>query len=191
MKVIIFGGSFNPPTRAHENIIDAALKLSGFDEIWVMPSGERIDKQYQVADKHRVRMLQLMHEEVFRGDGRLRISCFEIKDVPRPSQTWQTVAALRKDYPAYDFWFVFGADSYRDMPAWQNGRAMQAELNMLIVPRNDLAIPLTENAQLLPVVPPVMSSTEVRERTAAGQPINQLVCGSVRRYIAAHRLYRS
>lgn len=189
MEIAIIGGSFNPPTNAHAAIMLGCLELAGIDEVWVMPSGNRADKRYGVADTDRLNMLKLTHKEVFNFDKRLKITGFEIDNLPQPTQTWQTVKALQKHYPNYNFWFVFGDDSYFDMPRWQNGRKLQKELKMLIVPRNGQGIPVSKRVKILRVASSRISSTEVRERSKSGKPIGHMVCDSVRSYIGEHELY--
>jgi nicotinic acid mononucleotide adenylyltransferase len=56
-KILLFGGSFSPPTLAHEAIIAACLDMKDFDEVWVMPSGDRADKVIAIQDEDRLKML--------------------------------------------------------------------------------------------------------------------------------------
>lgn len=43
-KVLLFPGAFNPPHLGHVEILEAALKNETFDEVWIIPSGNRDDK---------------------------------------------------------------------------------------------------------------------------------------------------
>jgi nicotinate-nucleotide adenylyltransferase len=43
-KVLLFPGAFNPPHLGHVAILEATLKKESFDEIWIIPSGNRDDK---------------------------------------------------------------------------------------------------------------------------------------------------
>lgn len=190
METAIFGGSFNPPTRAHEAIVRSCLEQPDIESVWIMPSGDRIDKQYSLADTDRLWMLHLMREEVFDDSPRVVISPFELDYLPRPTQTWRTVKLLREYYPGHYFRFIFGADSYWDMPKWEQGEQLQAELPMLLVPRAAAPLPVANNVHMLPVdTAPAYSSTEVKENLTRGLDISQMVCGAVRSYIADLRLY--
>lgn len=191
MEIAIYGGSFNPPTRAHEAITKACLELDGIDEVWLMPSGDRMDKRFGLRDTDRRWMLEYMVQEVFGHDPRLKVSCFELDYMPRPTQTHKTVDALGKHYPNKNFRFVFGADSYRDMPNWQDGERLQKTLGMLIVPRGGVTIPDTPNVTVLSVATcEGLSSTEVRTRVATGERIDHMVCQSVANYIKDCGLYQ-
>ena len=189
-EVTIFGGSFNPPTRAHEAIARACLNVGEIDEVWLMPSGDRRDKRHGLSDTDRLWMLDLMHEEVFDADERLKISRFELDYLPRPTQTYQTVEMLTEHYPDHNFKFVFGADSYESMPGWTKGQELQRSLGMLIVPRSGVEIPPAANLAVLDIKACDLSSTVVRQAVSKELPIGQMVCDSVADYIAECGLYR-
>lgn len=191
MEIAIYGGAFNPPTRAHEAITRACLELEGIDEVWLMPSGDRMDKRFDLGDTDRRSMLEYVVEEVFGHDPRLKVSCFELDYMPRPTQTYKTVDALVKRYPDNNFKFVFGADSYHDMPNWQEGERLRETLGMLIVPRGGVTIPDAPNVTVLKVPTcEALSSTEVRNRISAGQSIDHMVCRGVANYIKDCGLYQ-
>lgn len=191
METAIYGGAFNPPTRAHEAITRACLELEGIDEVWLMPSGDRMDKQFGLRDTDRRWMLEYMVQEVFDHDSRLKVSRFELDYMTRPTQTFKTVDALAQCYPDHHFKFVFGADSYRAMPNWENGELLQLRLGMLIVPRWDIAVQDAPNVTILDVITcDAMSSTEVRERVAEGKSIDHMVCKGVANYIKDCGLYK-
>lgn len=192
-EVIVFGGSFNPPTVAHEAIIEACLEKPGFDEVWVLPSGERTDKQITATAEDRLAMLECMRQQRFDDSDRLRISDFEL-NLPAPTQTVRTVGALACAYPQSKFWFVYGSDSYAAMPSWRGGEVLRDTLPVLVVAREGCPLPPESERVKHLIVPEIaidvpVSSTEVRNRTRAHLPIAQLVCGAVGRYIESRHLY--
>lgn len=190
METLIFGGSFNPPTRSHEKVIRAGLATGKFDEAWIMPCAQRRDKRHDIDEIHRLRMVELMIGEVFESDPRVVVSRFELDDVDRPTQTWRTTKALNEHFPDRHFTFVFGADSYIDMPNWEQGERLRSELSMLVVPRGSLKFSVSGLCQVLAVDTERISSTEVRNAVKHGQPIGSFVCGSVLEYITKNNLYR-
>ncbi len=192
MEIAVYGGTFNPPTLAHEAIFAACLDVPGIDELWVMPSGERADKQWETSDEDRLAMLGLIKQTRFNGDGRLRISDFELEQGP-PTETWRTTRALEAAFPEENFWLVFGADSYADMPNWRGGSWLQQVARQLVIPRVGYDMP-AEDARLrhlyaeLPEVP--VSSTGVRTAVAETRAIDTMVSEAVADYIATTGLYR-
>ena len=191
-KIAVYGGAFNPPTVAHQQIIETCLQLDGFSEVWVMPSGDRADKSMQTDDNERLAMLNLLKETEFDNDNRLVISDYEL-NLPRPSNTVRTVGSLAVDFPDKDFWFVYGADSYQTMPFWPNGRELQSRLSVLLLPRLGIELPPeSEHTRHLPDIEananPV-SSTQVREAIRAKKDIGGMVSEAVRSFILAQSVY--
>lgn len=191
-KIAVFGGAFNPPTVAHQQIIEACLSLDEFSEVWVMPSGDRIDKSMTTDDQERLAMLNLLKETEFSGDKRLVVSDYELT-LPRPSETIRTVGALAMDFPDKDFWFVYGADSYRAMPTWPGGASLQSRLSVLLLPRLGITLPPeSSRVKCLPAIGvnrDVISSTQVRTAIQAEQDIAGMVSESVRQFILARSMY--
>lgn len=187
-KVLIYGGTFNPPTNAHQEIIRRCLALDEFNELWVMPSGDRIDKDKMAADKHRLAMLRLLKHERFADDKRFIISDFELK-LPRPNQTYITVGALAINYPSNEFWFIYGADAYKNMPRWHSGEKLRRSLNMVIFERDGTVVPPADNIISMGNGIEGMSSSTVREAVSNNMPVNAFVCAGVRQYIDRNKLY--
>jgi nicotinate-nucleotide adenylyltransferase len=189
MEIAIFGGTFNPPTNAHQSIIEESLKLDFIDELWLMPSGKRADKQFAIDDKHRLNMLDLAVSEL-ESTKNCKIVDFEINS-NKITRTTDTVKFINDRFPDYSFWYIFGMDSYADMPNWHGGVELRESLNMIVAPRDNRKIECTNNLVWLPIEKNAFtSSTEVRNRAANSQDIAGLVCGGVMNYINSNNLYR-
>jgi nicotinate-nucleotide adenylyltransferase len=191
METAVFGGSFNPPTNAHAAVIEACLRLETINQVWVMPSGDRLDKQFSVTESARVEMVRLMIDEVFGGDTRVKLCRFELDRLARPSQTWRTVEALSDEYPEQRFRYVFGSDAYTQMPLWQHGERLQKVLPMIVAVRGERCQIDSPNVITIePVYEVALSSTQVRQNISKGQPIEGFVCNSVAEYIEENGLYK-
>ena len=192
--VAVFGGTFDPPTLAHEAIIGACLKEEGIDEVWVMPSGQRLDKPHMLDNQNRLEMLEVMKAVTFRGLGKLVISDFEMY-LPQPSHTYSTVQALRQTYPGHRFHFVFGADSYATMGSWQHGQELLDNLSILVVPRSGTDMPLIRPNVGRLTVPGVvalaMSSTKVRDAYFRGESVDEFVSPAVAKYLESNHCYQA
>lgn len=186
-EVIIFGGSFNPPTLGHVEIMKHCLEQPAIDEVWIMPSGRRMDKEFTTTDTQRLEMLEHVKAEAFGGDSRIKVSDFEMR-LPAPTETYRTLGALAGEFPSTKFWFTFGVDAYRNLAKWNHGEWMQRELSMYVVPRDGELPPDAPNIRLLPPVRDV-SSTLAREAVACNQPLELFVPRAITNYIFAERLY--
>lgn len=53
-KILIYPGAFNPPHLGHVHALQVALKYdSSFDEVWIIPSGNREDKHISTTYEQR------------------------------------------------------------------------------------------------------------------------------------------
>ena len=189
-QILIFGGAFNPPTLAHEAAIAACLDLPQFDEVWIMPSGDRDDKHIGTADSHRLAMLALIVAERFNNNPRLQLTDFELR-LARPNATYRTLNALRQTHPGTTFWFAFGTDSYRTMPTWPNGTQLQKDLQHIVLFAREGQVANVTHALTCTIAPQLsgLSSTAARKMHASGKPLNGVVSPAIEHYIRRHRLY--
>ena len=188
-KTIIYGGAFNPPTIAHEVIlqacVDYAKKIDA--DLWIMPSGNRLDKQIIARRDMRVRYVNAMINDARKKDKVIEIITLEL-DRLRAVKTCDTVKELVGTYPNRSFIWVFGADSVETMPSWKNGQWLLNNLDMIVIERKGSKIVKpAKNIKILDVEVPNISSTELRRRLGTGEPIDNLVGKSVKRLLKLNR----
>lgn len=175
-KAIIYGGAFNPPTIAHQAILSGCIVEArrSNSELWIMPSGERLDKVINVGRLQRVQFVEALCQSVDIADTSLRLELCELDDTA--TETYQTYQKLKNRYPDYQQTWVFGADSITTMRAWGNGEYLWENLDMLVVPRTGTALStLPDRAQWLRVETPEVSSTTVRKLLRLKRPVEHLV----------------
>lgn len=191
MKVLVFGGSFSPPTLAHEEIIDRCLSLRGFDEVWLLPSADRLDKTMSASNQHRLNMLELIKSESFNNNPRLKISTIEF-DMPTPVQFYKTERALTQQDSETIFYFAFGGDAYNDMPGWGDGERLKKQLNMVVF--SDHPPDAADSVRVMHVKLPAkfsnMSSSLARKLLAGGGDVSSLLSWPIIGYVAEHGLYK-
>ncbi len=190
MQILIFGGSFSPPTLAHEEIIRECLRLSQFDEVWIMPSGDRPDKHISLDDSDRLEMLRVVAHETFGDDPRLRVSDFELK-LPRPTQTYRTLRHLAEAFPGDEFSFVFGGDAYRAMSTWPRAAEYMHTIRMVLFTDSDVP-EIAEGRALRLNVPDAykeISSSAARIEVQHGADTSMLLSKPVITFIQRHNLF--
>jgi nicotinate-nucleotide adenylyltransferase len=129
-------------------------------------------------------------------------------DREAPSYTVETLERLHEAHPDARFTFIAGADTVRTLPTWRRPAELLALTRLAVATREgssreQVLLALAEvlgsepSAQVLAPhvsfleMPHVaVSSSQVRERVARGQPVDELVGGEVARYIDEHGLYR-
>lgn len=200
MKIVIYGGAFNPPHVGHAAVIKMVLEKFPCDEIWVIPSADRRDKKVGTDGEHRLRMVELMvnslHPPYAKGEkrGLILVSDLEINR-PRPTATYETKAELEKSYPEYEFWFLVGSDSLADVERiWVNGMKFYQEANFLVVGRPGYKLPekLPPSYVFLGDFDSAtdVSSTMIRTKLKNGEPVGDYISGAILEYIRENHLYK-
>jgi nicotinate-nucleotide adenylyltransferase len=185
-NTIIYGGAFNPPTVAHQAILQACINHAETisADVWVMPSGNRSDKTIEVSRAKRLQMIQALAQDVVAGSVEIKIETSELDRIEQ-TETFDTVMDMNDTYPDRHFIWVFGSDSVATMQDWQNGQWMFDNLSMLVIERPGTTIQkLGRYAMVLPVNTTEISSTIVRDRLAAHESIKDLVTPSVLEVLA-------
>lgn len=176
-NTIIYGGAFNPPTRAHQAILQACIDHAEMidADVWIMPSGNRLDKTIEQSRAQRLRMVDALCRDVVRRTVTVAVEAREL-DRDKPVETYDTATELRREHPDRRFIWVFGSDSVVSMPTWQHGDWLAKNLAMLVIERPGSPLDQLEgDIRELRVAPTSVSSTEVRSRLAAHEPIDDLV----------------
>lgn len=200
-ELLIFGGSFDPPHRAHAELPALVAKEIGADVVAYLPAGRaphKLDKR-QTAAEHRLAMLRLA---LMDRPGSVILTDEINRGPDRPSYTVDTLAALsRRLTPGAAMRLLIGADQLRIFESWREPARVVAlaEPVVMVRPpdtRASLLASLPDDAaraawepRLVEVPAMPISSTMIRDRIAAGEPIDQLVVPRVADYITKHKLY--
>jgi nicotinate-nucleotide adenylyltransferase len=193
-RVAIFGGTFDPPHRAHLALAHAALRSLALAEVRWIPTGHPWQKTRAVTPAaHRVAMV----EAAIRGsEGEARFVLDRIEvDRAGASYTIDTVKALDAREPGRAWVLLIGQDQYAGLHTWQGWRELLERCMLAVARRPGVAgSPAPEvlavQHRVVPLAMMDISSTDIRARVAAGRDIADLVPAEVAGYIARHGLYR-
>ena len=195
-RIGLFGGSFDPVHVAHLALARLARDALALDRLLWIPAGQPWQKDRPMtAARHREAMLRLAID----GEPRFELARLEL-DRSGPSYTIDTVRALQAELPGAHWTLIIGEDQYRRFDTWRDWRALLASTTLAVAGRDlpssgaESTLPdeirRTPHAVVaLPAMP--VSSTDIRARLAAGQPIDDVVPPEVARYIVRHGLYGS
>lgn len=202
MKLGLFGGSFDPIHSGHlEPVLEAQRRL-GLDRVLYLPTAIPPHKPRQsfAPALARYAMVELALLDVAEA----QVSTHELT-LGRATYTVETLEHFAVAEPEAELVLILGGDSLLDLPNWMRWREIPnlARLAVLTRPGADLA---GAGAALAPELaaavaagrvdfvenPPVaVSSTEIRRRLAAGEPIPEgWLAPRVVRYLQKYRLYR-
>lgn len=162
MRIAIYGGSFNPPHRAHAMVIDWLLESGTADQVWLVPvfrhAFEASHDKVLAPFEARMRWCGALAGPF--GD-RVRVSDAE-QHLPVPSYTIDTLDHLARRHPACQFRLVVGADILAQVDGWKSWARIAEEYTPVVVGRS--GYPSPEGVPCFPEI----SSTVVRRQLAEG-----------------------
>ena len=199
MKILIYGGSFNPPHKGHRNAAAYAAQRLKADKLLIIPDCQPPHKEMErgaPSPEQRLEMCRL----AFAGVRGAEVSDIEIRRGGK-SYTSDTLRSLREEYPDAELWLLVGSDMFGTLAEWHEAEYIFSTAKIGAFPRaagkrnqtmEDAAKSLKARygatVELLPLKPRPVSSTQVRRalrfRGGAGQ-LSARVYG----YIVKHRLY--
>jgi nicotinate-nucleotide adenylyltransferase len=192
----ILGGMFNPPHIGHLALARAAASDLGLRQVLLTPVLIPPHKpvKWDPGAEHRMRMCQLAIDD----DPRLGVCKLELER-PGPSYTVDTLRSIHASDPDAELILIVGADMASTLAAWREPREILKLASLAVAEREDTSrrdvldalAPLDGEARTEFVEMPRIdiSSSLVRKRLAAGEPIEELVGNEVAAYIAEHELY--
>ena len=193
-RIVVMGGSFNPPTLAHYKLMKAAVDALDANIGFFVPVSDAYLKR-KMSHSHppvvlspelRVSMLRAMCAE----DHRMEVCEKEIGTIE--ARTMPTLIALQEDFPDAELHFVMGADKLDLLTHLAGKRAFLDAFKVILYSREDEALEQTlnnnevlSNYQSRIVILPqpegtdTISSSAVRERMLRGESSQDLLCPGV------------
>jgi nicotinate-nucleotide adenylyltransferase len=178
----LLGGTFNPPHNGHVALARAAEEQFG-DEVVVLVSARPGHKEVELDADTRLELARAAFPD------------HEVELDPH-ERTVDSLAAGRWRDPL----FVIGADEFCDFLTWKDPEGVLARARLAVAtrpgyPRERLQAVLErlsqpERVQFFEIAPLPISSEDIRERAARGEPIDGLVPPAVAELIGARGLYR-
>jgi nicotinate-nucleotide adenylyltransferase len=196
----ILGGTFDPIHFGHLDAADAARRTMSLDQVWLVPS---CDPPHRPVDPlasafHRFALVGL----AIQGHEAFRASDIELTR-SGPSYTADTLRTLTSmGWLPSQLFFILGSDAFAEIATWREFPAVLNAANFVVIARPgttlDAAIARTPSLRerfgrsIFPVDAHTrdVSSSTIRARLAAQQPIDDLVPAAVARHIVAHHLYQ-
>ena len=203
MRVGYFGGSFDPPHRAHLLAAELARRSFALDVVLLAPTGRQPLKSggAQAPFPDRLRMVELLCG----GHPGLEASAV---DGPRlagePNYTIDTLRRLRSELGAAasgapELFAIAGADAFLGLRQWREPDELLRLAQWIVISRpgfplesESLRLTLEQRAavHLLPGLDERVSATELRRRLHAGEDCRHLIPEDVLQYLEAQNLYR-
>ena len=203
MRIGYFGGTFDPPHRAHLLAAQAAAGALRLDRVLLAPTGVQPLKEGapHAGFEDRLAMTRLLCAE----DARLEAS--EI-DAPHadgsPNYTVDALARLRADFPTAELFVIVGADTFLSLPRWRDPDKLLVlsrpgfDLNSIDpdhgsggIASLNLTAEQRARVHLLETLDEDISASGIRERLRVGVSCGSALTPTVGLYIARMHLYHA
>lgn len=189
-RIGIYGGTFDPPHKAHIAIAKLARKQLSLNKIYFVPAYIPPHKQvFSTAQaKDRIKMVKL----AIRGQKEFIASDLELKR-GGISYTIDTLKVFKKNHSHSELILIIGADNLAQFRSWKSRKAILQLASLAVYRRKGFNwIFKNQDIKYYPIKGELseVSSTEVRKRIRDGLSILSFVPRLVSIYIKQHSLYR-
>ena len=205
MKILLYGGSFDPPHNGHLNNLRAAADRVHPDKIVVMPAGTSPFKEGTNASGalrlEMCRCFAALAQEP--GMPPLEVSGWEVAQAAAGSRNYTvlTLEMLARENPGAVLYLAIGSDMLLSFDGWHRWQEILRLARLVVTSRNVGDAPELHakakqmdptGARILfaPVEALPMASSALRARLAAGERCENELPPLVRRVIQSEGLYR-
>lgn len=187
VRVGMLGGTFDPPHNAHLAMAETAMAELSLDRVLFLPAPDPPHKSATTPYETRVELVRL----AIGARPGLELSRLE-EGRTGPSYT----VDLLEEYRALhddELFFIMGSDSLMELNTWKRPDRI-VELATLVVflrPGYDPVLPAGRDRSLIVLAEPRIdvSSSNIRARIAAGEPVAGLLPEAVHQFILDNSLY--
>lgn len=200
-RIGLCGGSFDPFHLGHLQPLAVYDEMRWTQVLYIPANRQPFKaKRIQASPFHRFSMAVLGTED----DERLGVSPIEVER-EGVSYTVHTLELIRNIYPAATLDWIIGDDNLESLNAWKSIDHIFERANFVVLARSESSTLGNELASrvidadsrrsaggIIFAHNPAMavSSTEIRQMVARGEPVEHLVGDRVARYIRRNGLYR-
>lgn len=195
-NVILYGGSFNPPTLAHVNVVEQIVSSGiAFDALYVMPADRHAYSKKMAPFAERCEMCRI----AFSGFQNVHVSELDrvIQTEPQGS-TYMLCKAFLEMFPDTRLSLVVGQDQAEEMGTrWYRGLELFDLVHVIAFPRADKEIEYSKYPWLhecmfmneLPSELRGVSSTKAREALGTNSDVDDLLTTQVAEYCIRNGVY--
>jgi nicotinate-nucleotide adenylyltransferase len=189
MKIGLFGGSFDPVHLGHLLVAQAAREELDLERLFFIPAAQSPFKpdSKPTSGAERLRLLRLAlagktwceidEQELHRGG---------------MSYTIDTVRDYHRRFSEAEIFYLIGGDHVEKLPSWREAEELARLAKFIVVPRPgqmEIPFPKPFAGQALKGFPLGVSSSQIRARVKASEPIDHLVPATVAEVIRSEGLY--
>lgn len=188
-RIGIFGGSFDPVHLGHLMVAQAAWEELRLDRLFFVPAAQSPFKAHSAPapGPARARLLRL----ALAGQPWCAVDDQELHRTG-VSFTVDTLRDYAIRFPGAVLYYLVGADNVPTLGQWRAAEELARMAIFAVIPRpgqTEVALPAPFRGQTLRGWPLGISSSEIRSRLKAGQPVAHLLPPAVAEALTNNPLY--
>ena len=172
-KIGFFGGSFNPITIAHEELILDAMKKYDLEKVFFVPMNDMYDKKELLPINNRKDMIELVVNKEANKD---KLDLY-LLDNSKKTYAIDSFRSISNDFKDSENFFIMGSDNFDNIKNWKDYEELK-KYNFIVLDRKD------EESRYNKI-----SSTQVRKNIKENKKIDNLVSKEIEEYIKNNKLY--
>ena len=138
-RIVVMGGSFNPPTVAHLELMQAAMEAVDACQGLFMPAAQpyvakKMKKQRCPKDTLSEALRLAMLESMCKRDERLAVSRVQMLSGEQ-GYDYEMLEAIQGEWPDAEIYFITGSDKLYILPLWHNIDKLLARFRILVAVR--------------------------------------------------------
>ena len=189
-RIGLYGGSFDPVHLGHLLVAQAAREELGLKRLFFIPAAQSPFKPscQPSAGADRLRLLRL----ALAGKTWCEIDEQELNR-GGVSYTIDTLRDYHRRFPDAEINYLIGGDHVEKLRSWRDADELARLAQFVVVPRPgqaEIPFPKPFRGHTLKGFPLGVSSSQIRARVKAGQPIDHLVPATVAEAICGSALYQ-
>lgn len=198
-KIVVYGGSFNPPLNSHFSIAEHVInEIENVEKVIFLPVNKKYEKDGLEENYHRYNMLKVIAEKNDK---------FEVSDLDflkeESMKTIDVLHIMSQLYPDKDICFLLGSDNLKLIHEWNGINELLSNYKVLVMPREkDNVDTIIKSSKLLSKyreniieidegIKSNYSSSYVRRQIAKGKCVRYLMPDDVYFYLQEKKLYRT
>lgn len=196
--LVIYGGSFNPPTNTHFSIAEQVInQYDQVDKVAFVPVSNKYEKDELADERDRYNMLKLVIDK----NEKFILSDIDMNQ-EKSLTTIEVMNKMQEQFPDKDIWFLMGSDNLKSFSAWNNSEQIILNYKIIVMTRDaDILEKTISNDELLSKyrnniltlneeIKTNFSATYIRNQLKNDKSIRYLVPEEVYKYIKDRNLYK-
>ena len=143
-RIVVMGGSFNPPTIAHQELMKDAMKAVDAELGFFVPVSDAYLKRKMRYNKSAMVLPPQLRIDMVKcmcADGSMQVCDLEMGTVK--ARTLETLKAIQEEYPFAEIYFIMGDDKMNLLAHLYKKREFRDNFKVILYSRNDSSLTST------------------------------------------------